>query len=89
VYNSVNRLPSFMTHFALWSIGYLNVCLGIDLPMFGMIGEASGHYGVYDCSGYDLEQVSIPMTPYLRINNISSFGKVIKKPVVIDGEIKV
>lgn len=88
VYSKVKFLPTFLAHSALWIIGYLNMCIGIDLPMFGMKGEASGHFGVYDVGQYGLSQVLFPMTPFLRINNYVCMGKVRKVAAVVGDEIK-
>lgn len=71
----------------LWTVGYLNVCIGIDIPYLNMKGESSGHYMVYNAGQYGIEQAFIPFTPYFRVNNITTMGRVEKRPIVVNDEV--
>jgi hypothetical protein len=78
-------LPQWMVQPALWIITYVNVNMGLPIDHFKLEAESLGHYVINDVSG--LEQGFLPFKPHLRAVGMTNFGKIIKKPVVINDEI--
>jgi hypothetical protein len=63
------------------------MCIGLEIPFLNMPADSNGHYAVYDAGQHGLEQAFIPFTPYFRINNCTTIGRVEKRPVVVGEEV--
>ncbi|CDW81108.1 2-oxo acid dehydrogenase acyltransferase [Stylonychia lemnae] len=90
-HNEVTKLFGLIPNFILGVIltvgSYLGQCVGLSIPPLGIRGNAFGHAVLTNIGTMGLEQGFAPLPCPFHSMFIICSGKVMKKPVVIDGQI--
>jgi pyruvate dehydrogenase E2 component (dihydrolipoamide acetyltransferase) len=85
----MRRVPFFMMHRMLRTIGFFSYTLNMSLKWMGVPKDPFGSVMITNIGSLGLEQAYVPLVPYSRVPLLIAMGAVEDVPVVDDGDIVV